>query len=476
MGTIQVARRLSPWLFWGLLLTLVLTLRLLGADTRGIWQDEGLTLYQVRLPVAEILANRIPVAQFNTQNTVPPFYFLLLGGWGRLVGYGLWSLRLFSIFCSLLIGLLLYAVGRWMAGPRVGRMAALLAALSPLYLWYAQELRMYTFLLIPATLSMGLLWRWQQETRPALQWRWALAYGLTAAAMAWTHYLAFLLIGAQMVWLVLVLLRRAPRFFLIALGFFFLLALPLIPFGIRRLLAGQERDFFFQPLESIVGNLMHSLAFGPPFFVSRLEEIAWLLPLAWALLGLGLWQAWRRGRWPLALLLGTTLILPVLLIYALSFVKPLYQNARHLIVVSPAFYLLWALGLQRLAELRRWLPLLVLPLLAYGWGLSFQHYYSNDGDVVQKNDLRPLFEYMAEHYVPGDVVALNDPVLQHTLEYFAPGVPWTILPGYAEPITAERTIPLYEQVAQQYERVWYVYGPPDSSFDTWRHVYDWFHG
>ena len=146
--------------FWLILLSLTLILRLVEADTRGIWQDEGLTLYQVRLPFAEILANRIPVAHFITQNTVPPLYFLLLGAWGRALGYGLWGLRLFSIFCSLLVSVLIYRVGSWIDGPRTGRVAALLTAISPLYLWYAQELRMYTFILVPATLSFGLLWRW----------------------------------------------------------------------------------------------------------------------------------------------------------------------------------------------------------------------------------------------------------------------------------------------------------------------------
>lgn len=458
--------------FWLVVLGLALGLRLVGSEARGIWQDEGLTLYQIRLPFAEIVANRIPVAHFMTQNTVPPLFFVLLGAWGRLVGFDLWVLRLFSILCTLLVSLLLYRVGAWLAGPQVGRIAALLAAISPLYLWYAQELRMYAFLLLPATLSFGLLWRWHEAWAAGQGGqRYAVAYALTAGVMAWTHYLAFLLLAAQGLWLLLFLLRRRPRVLLTVAGGLLLVALPLLPFGLRRLFAGAERDFFFQPLDFIVNNLLHSFALGVPVFMSRYESVAWLFPVAWTLLALGLWQAWRRGGWPLLALLGGGLALPVLALYALSYLKPLYQNARHLLVISPAFFLLWALGLSALAQVRRWLPLVPILLLSYGWGLAVYTYHNPA--MPLKNDVRPLFEQLARQHEPGEIVVLNDPVLQHAFEYFAPDVPWTVLPPYTEPDPAVRQR-AYEEVAAQYDRLWYVYGPPDSTFDTWEEVYDWF--
>lgn len=470
----RVGVRASTLLFWLLLLGLALALRLLQADARGIWQDEGLTLYQVRLPWRQIWENRIPVAQFNTQNTVPPLYFLALGAWGHMVGFSLWALRLFSIFCALLASVLLYRVGAWMDGPRAGRVAALLGALSPLYLWYAQELRMYTFLLVPATLSFGVLWRWYRQ--PKRGWLWGAAYALCAAAMAWTHYLAFPLIGAQVLWLLVVLLRRHPLLLLLVGAATALLAYPLVPFGMQRLQGGAERDFVFLPLRTIAWDLLRSFSFHLPVPLAQpTDGLTFLYVLAGGLLLLGLWQAWKRGGWPLATLLGAGLVLPVLGLYALSYIKPLYQNARHLIVVSPAFYLLWALGLNRLALWRRWLPLLLVPLFAWGWTLNVQQYFQGDAGILPlKNDVAALFRYIGERYIPGDVVALNDPVLQHALEYVAPGVPWVVLPPYGESVSDERAIPVYQNVAGQYERVWYVYGPPDSSFDTWRHVYDWF--
>lgn len=479
---VRVQARVAKWhlstlVFWVLLFGLSLSLRLVQADTLGIWQDEGLTLYQVRLPFEQILENRIPVAQFNTQNTVPPLYFLALGAWGRGLGYELWALRIFSVFCALLVSVLLYRAGTWMDGPRTGRIAALLGALSPLYLWYAQELRMYAFLLVLVTFSFVLLWRWyialQNRDRA---WTWALAYALTAAAIGWTHYLAFFLLGAQALWLGVILLRRKPLLLILSGVIGLGLAYPLIPYAVRRFLYGEERDFTFMPLGTIASDLLQSIAFGLPFVVRRpIEDVRQLFPLALLLLALGVWQAWRRGRWALVTLLVGGLVLPVLILYGLSYYKPLYQNARHLIFVSPAFYLLWALGLNRLAEMRRWLPLLVIPFLAYSWGLNVDRYFKDEDPVPRKNDLVPLFEYIGDRYVPGDVVALNDPVLQHTFEYLVPGVPWVVLPPFGVGLEDAVAVPAYEQVAQQYERIWYVYGPPDSGANTWEHAYNWFY-
>jgi hypothetical protein len=462
----------SLLLFWLPLFSLVLMLWLTGAGAVGIWQDEGLTLYQIRQPFQEILTNRIPVAHLVTQNTVPPLYFLTLAAWGRVLGYDLWVLRLFSIFSAVLVVVVLYRVGSWMDGPRTGRIAAALGALSPLYLWYAQELRMYTFLLVPATLSVGLLWQFARRRHHGAQaWLLAAAYLVSAGAMIWTHYLAFFLVAVQVGWLGLVSLRHRPLLLLATAGALLALAVPLVPFALERLRAGVERDFFFLPLPVVVNDLVHSFAFGLPHFMSRTGEVAHAIPLVWVLLGWGLWQSWRRGGWRLLLLMGAGLAGPVLALGALSHIKPLYQNARHLIFVSPVFYLLWAMGLSRLFEIRRWLPFVVIVLFLPGWMLSVNRYFGSEEPL--KNDVRPLFEYLASQYTPGDVVALNDPVLQHSLEYFAPGVPWTVLPPYGAPMAESIVVPVYEEVAQRYERVWYVFGPADSTFDTWEHPYNW---
>jgi 4-amino-4-deoxy-L-arabinose transferase-like glycosyltransferase len=463
--------RWRQWLFRGIVGTLALILLLLQIESRGIWQDEGLTLYQVRLPLDEILANRIPVARAMTPNTVPPLFFLLLGMWGRIVGFELWALRLFSVLCTLIFIFLLYRVGKRVGNERLGRIAALLGAVSPVLWWYAQELRMYAFLLVPATLSFGLLWRWYQSDTNRFPWATVIVYGLTVAVMIYTHYISFYIVGAQLLWLALVLYPRHPRMVVTVGVAAVLVAFPLIPFAINRLTLGAERDFFFMPLHAIAADVVQSFALGTPRFVSRWEEIWWLLPVAWAILGLGLWQAKRVGGWQLAMLLGIGFVLPIAAIAALGYIKPIYQNVRHAFVVAPVFYLLWAFGLVRLYEMRRWISVMVILLFGYGWSLSTVHYFAPD--IPLKNDVRPMFEALAQRYAPKDVIVMNDPILQHALQYFAPDVAWEVLPPYGETDQDQREAS-YRSVAGGYERVWVVWGPPDSTHDTWRELKDYY--
>ena len=76
----------------------------------------------------------------------PPLYYALVAGWTRLAGTGEWALRFPSVAFGLLMVALAYALGRRLFGPVAGWAAALLGALHPLWVYYAQEARMYTLL------------------------------------------------------------------------------------------------------------------------------------------------------------------------------------------------------------------------------------------------------------------------------------------------------------------------------------------
>lgn len=460
-----------------LLLILVLTLlaNLLTLESRGLWQDEGLTLYQIRLPLEEVLRNQIPVAQYVTQNTVPPLYFVLVHLWGTVIGFSLWSVRAFSAFTGVLAVAALYRTGRTFASQRVGLIAALLLAISPLLRWYAQEMRMYSLLVLLATLSLLLLWKtfvvWRVRHSAWARLLWPFAYLLVALALLWTHYLSILLIGTQLLWLFLFTPRRykVPAFLLMLLlvgG-----SWPLIGFGWRRLTIGAERDFVFQPLGQLAFDLLQSFSFGLPTYTSRLEEVWFALPLVVVLLVVGAWALYRRYSKALAAFVLLQSTVPLLAIYALSYIKPMYQNARHLIVMLPPFILLWAIGLAALSARRRWLSTLLLLAFAWGWLASTAHYYKEPS--LQKNDVGPLFQTLAERWQPGEVVALNEALYAHVLEYFDPHIPWLPLPPYGEQRPDERAIPAYEALANTYARLWYVFGPPDSGSDSWQHPQLW---
>jgi hypothetical protein len=82
------------------------------------------------------------------------------------------------------------AAREWFDSPRAGLIAAALVAVNPFFVWYSQEARSYSLLVLMAALSLLFL------GRRAYAW-WA----VTAALALLTHYFAAFLIVPEALWL-----------------------------------------------------------------------------------------------------------------------------------------------------------------------------------------------------------------------------------------------------------------------------------
>ena len=83
----------------------------------------------------------------------PPLYYILLHFWMKL-GDNAVTARSLSALTGALTIPAIYWLGRRLAGRDVGLLAALLLALSPFHVRFAQETRMYTLLTLNATLAL----------------------------------------------------------------------------------------------------------------------------------------------------------------------------------------------------------------------------------------------------------------------------------------------------------------------------------
>ena len=462
-------------LAWVSLLILTAWLiRTQGLSERTFWQDEGLTLWQIRQPLAVVWSGVIEVQGVPTQNTHPPLYFLLLWAVRHAIGMSPFAVRLFSVWWSLLTIPLLFIATARLAGRRAGGIAAALVALSPLYLWYAQEVRMYAMLVALAALSLYALVRLvETPTRRTIA-----LYLLTAAALAWTHYAALFFLGAQFVFLFFTLGRRHMRLYLLAAAVASAVVAPFVPFIIKRL-GVVERDFFFVPLHVMARDLLHGFTVGislPVTYSTPIEAIAVLALVwgAWSVGGRARYWFPGRNRWLAATAWLGVVVLPVLAMYLAGYVKPMYQGVRHLMVISPAFYLLAGVGLAALAARHRVGAAASGALLAcwlLALGVSTAAYFVDP--AYQKDDTRGMFAYIADHFRPGDLVVLHDPVLSHVLEYEQPTLPWTALPRYGTHAEMPVARQHFSDTLQSAERIWYVHSPgnsladPDNLIDAW---------
>ena len=164
------------------LLGLGLALRLIDLGA-GLWHDEIATLLEFgRLSPGEIIAT------YPAQNQ-HILYSLLGRASLAIFGESAWALRLPAVVLG--IGSLgaTYWFGTQVADRREAFLATALLTLSYHHVWFSQDARGYTGLMLFACLSSGLLLRLLrgESARP---WRVVLAYAATMSLAAYTHLTA----------------------------------------------------------------------------------------------------------------------------------------------------------------------------------------------------------------------------------------------------------------------------------------------
>src|SRR5437879_2221827 len=122
-------------------------------------------------------------------------YYLLLRGWMRFGSNEGW-VRALSAGFSIATTPFIYLVGREVRNRSAGLVAALLFAVSPFAIHYAQEARTYSLVCLLVTVATWFLlrrnWKW-----------WAITIGLAVYA----HFFAVLVLAAHLLYL---LLTRHP--------------------------------------------------------------------------------------------------------------------------------------------------------------------------------------------------------------------------------------------------------------------------
>ncbi|MGB1285501.1 MAG: glycosyltransferase family 39 protein, partial [Aggregatilineales bacterium] len=160
-------------------------LRVYQLDSREIWGDEAFSIVTGALPLSDIIA---PMVDMH-----PPLYYALNGGWMYSAGTSVFAMRYGTLLMNLLILPVAYGLARDFFGWRAGVLLALLCAMSPVYIYYAQELRMYSLLVLSTAISMWFFLRYSR--RPSRLN--AGVYLLATLIAMYTHYNAFLVIAAQ---------------------------------------------------------------------------------------------------------------------------------------------------------------------------------------------------------------------------------------------------------------------------------------
>jgi len=210
--------RLPGWWPLAALTLLAAVLRLSTLGLQSFWYDEAYTPLHVLHPSLSSTLSAVS----HTENS-PPLWYLVAWVFDRLFGDGAVSLRMPSALAGIALVPVAWGIGGELAGRRAAVATAALVSVSPLFVWYSQEARVYELYALTAAVAMLCFLR--ALARPA-RGRMA-AFALAGALALLTHYFAVFLLAGMALWLLAV--PRTRRAALPALASIALVGAALVP-------------------------------------------------------------------------------------------------------------------------------------------------------------------------------------------------------------------------------------------------------
>ena len=158
-------------------------LRFASLGAQSLWYDEAVTVSLVEKPLGAMLRS------LPSTETAPPFYYSVAWVWVRLFGSSDFALRSLSAAAGTITVPVVYAAARVLVSHRAGLITATLAMCSPLLVWYSQEARAYSLLVLLSSLSLlAFALAWRTPTPKRVGW-WGV---VSCLAVATYYYAAFL--------------------------------------------------------------------------------------------------------------------------------------------------------------------------------------------------------------------------------------------------------------------------------------------
>ena len=380
----------------GAVIVLAAVLRLIDLGAKSVWSDEAFSIFIAKQNWAGFW-RLTSTAEANMS-----LYYLLLRGWIHL-GDGAWWVRLLSAVFSIAAVPVVYWIGKEVFSRQAGLVAALLLAINPFDIRYAQEARSYSlFVLLVSVSFLAFFCSLQKPNR-----LWSVCYVLSTCLALYAHFFAAFAVLVQLVALAAfpadkqkVAIRQAWRLG----GGVIVLGLPLLWFVLRRD-SGQlawappvhGRDVY-DVFRFLLGSGLKLGIAVAAFFIAA---TAWIKRYRN--------ERWTMGTWSF-LVVVLWLFLPVFLTLLVSVWKPIYAP-RFLIFCLPAALLLVSDGISGIRF--TWIRYALVLALMVGEIGPVRSYYADAG----QEDWKSAVWFLANNAGTGDLAVLPNAYCELPLKY-----------------------------------------------------------
>jgi len=351
-----------------LIIALGASFRFYALDRQSLWEDEMYSLFVCESSIASM------VATIWQADVHPPLYSIFLKLWGSLCGTSDWSMRAFSALIGTLCLFPFYRLSSLFLRSKTALFVTFLAAISPLLVYYSQEVRMYSLWLFFLLYSSYFFFHKEEGSRLWL---------LFSSLALYTHIFTAFFLGMQFV---IKLYQKKT------LKPFFHLALCSIPLFVwlymhRHRVAGFQKPFSLASIPYVPFSFVFGYSLGPSLSELHVLSVSEIVQhYVWSLIApFGLLLALCRPKSKmLCLLVAAGIIGPLLL----SLCTSVTFNVRYLLFLLPFFYIL----LGEAAERR---PKVFSYLLSMLMLFSLFQYYS--GSKYYRDDVRSLAAFSRKY-------------------------------------------------------------------------------
>lgn len=433
-----------------------LLLRLYRLTAESLWFDEAYSVAFAERPLWDFSPFRMEGPPFTDRN----LYHLFLHFWLGL-GREDFTVRLLSVLIGVSSVAGVYLLARELFDRRVGLWSAALLAVSPLHVWYSQEVRMYSLVTALSLFSSYFVLRGIRRGRIG-DW---VGYVLCAVTALYTHTFAVFVILSQGVYILFLLgTRRISKrrlwSWLGAEAVAGILALPLL-WG----LVSQQQQGWWAWIDARygstgLGDLLDTLvtfSFGTTFGGGRAWIWGGTLAAAIAILmGVASLRIGRDGvvlHFPFdqnVIFCLLYLLVPLGAVFVISQVRNMYV-LRYLLPFLPPFVVLMARGVSRPRSLV-WRVILAGAILLVS-ARSLQTMYANQ----DKEDWRGLAHHLEASVGANDLIFVVDEDAVIPLRYYYER-DTEIRPVWRGLTDEGELAALAEEAAMGYDNVWLVFG------------------
>jgi mannosyltransferase len=446
------------------LLSVYVILAFYGIDRQSLWEDEYNSLWRVT-------ASRYPIWKDGHGF----LYFALLNLWIHL-GTSELVLRSLSVLLGALAVGLTYVVGIVLLGRRAAVVGTWLIATSPFLIWYSQEARYITLVLVATLLSMYAFHR--LISRPSSAW-W-IAYGAATLVALFSFLSTLLLLVVQGLYLLgcpsrRFLLRKwivCQLLVLTLFGWWFVNGTHFLPAFIEARGSGQnvisnpkvlpftadfnEVKLAVLPYTFFAFSTGFSLGPSPRELYSdrTLAPLAPYVPmlvmlglLYGALLLSGLIATHREGDSWIILILWISV--PLIGVFGIAALLNIYYDVRYVAIAFPAYILLLAAGIVGMKKRGAQMLLFGAVLIVHGAALA--NYYFEPR--YAREDIRAAARYLESAARPRDVFLIvgTESSLPHYYKGNLPLVDFRTLQPAGQPLSEK-----LRKLSADHDRIWLV--------------------